>query len=221
MSIVKMPKAKNENLSAQTQVKSKSTFREYVEAIGMALLLALFIRTFIVQAFKIPSGSMIPTLQIGDHILVNKLSYGIRIPFWEHYVVHFGQPGRGDVLVFIFPEDRTKDFIKRVIGVGGDTVEIHGKKVYVNGKQIDDPHAHFEGDDPQAAGLPSRDDFGPQKVPEHHIFVMGDNRDRSYDSRFWGFVDLDDVRGKAFLIYWSWDGGDRWVRWERIGHLID
>ncbi len=221
MSIVKMSKAKHENLAAQTHVKPKSTFREYVEAIGMALLLALFIRTFIVQAFKIPSGSMIPTLQIGDHILVNKLSYGIRIPFWEHYLVHFGQPQRGDVMVFIFPEDRTKDFIKRVIGVGGDTVEIHGKKVYVNGKQIDDPHAHFEGDDPQAVGLPSRDDFGPQKVPEHHIFVMGDNRDRSYDSRFWGFVDLDDVRGKAFLIYWSWDGGDRWVRWERIGHLID
>ncbi len=221
MSIVKMSKAKDQNLAAQAQVKPKSTFREYAEAIGMALILALFIRTFIVQAFKIPSGSMIPTLQIGDHILVNKLSYGIRIPFWEHYIVHFGQPQRGDVLVFIFPEDRTKDFIKRVIGVGGDTVEIHGKKVYVNGKQIDDPHAHFEGDDPQAVGLPSRDDFGPQKVPEHHIFVMGDNRDRSYDSRFWGFVDLDDVRGKAFLIYWSWDGGDRWVRWERIGHVID
>ena len=220
MSIVKMSKAKDQSAAAETQVKPKSTFREYAEAIGMALLLALFIRTFIVQAFKIPSGSMIPTLQIGDHILVNKLSYGIRIPFWEHYVVHFSQPQRGDVLVFIFPEDRTKDFIKRVIGVGGDTVEIHGKKIYINGKQIDDPHAHFEGDDPQTAGLPSRDDFGPRTVPENHIFVMGDNRDRSYDSRFWGFVNLDDVRGKAFLIYWSWDGGDRWVRWERLGSLI-
>jgi signal peptidase I len=205
---------------AQEQVKTKSTFREYVEAIGMALLLALFIRTFIVQAFKIPSGSMIPTLQIGDHILVNKLAYGVRIPFWEQYVVDFSRVERGDVVVFVFPEDRSKDFIKRVIGVPGDSVEIRGKKVYVNGKQIEDPHAHFEGDDPQNAGLTTRDDFGPKTVPENSIFVMGDNRDRSYDSRFWGFVNLDDVRGKAFLIYWSWDGADRWVRWERLGSLI-
>jgi signal peptidase I len=216
-----MSKAKDQSATGtQTNIRPKSTFREYTEAIGMALLLALFIRTFIVQAFKIPSGSMIPTLQIGDHILVNKLNYGIRIPFWEHYLVDFSRPHRGDVVVFIFPEDRTKDFIKRVIGVGGDTVEIRGKKIYINGKQIDDPHAHFEGDDPQTASLPSRDDFGPKTVPENHIFVMGDNRDRSYDSRFWGFVNLDDVRGKAFLIYWSWDGTDRWVRWERLGHLI-
>jgi len=222
MFIVKMSKAKDQSAAGtQVNVKPKSTFREYAEAIGMALLLALFIRTFIVQAFKIPSGSMIPTLQIGDHILVNKLSYGIRIPFWEHYLAEFGHPHRGDVVVFIFPEDRTKDFIKRVIAVGGDTVEIRGKKIYINGKQVDDPHAHFEGDDPQTAGLASRDDFGPKTVPENHIFVMGDNRDRSYDSRFWGFVSLDDVRGKAFLIYWSWDGTDRWVRWERLGHLIN
>src|SRR5689334_18954042 len=124
MSMVKMSKAKDET-AAGTQAGTaapKSAFREYAEAIGMALLLALFIRTFIVQAFKIPSGSMIPTLQIGDHILVNKLSYGIRIPFWGHYAAHFTTPKRGDVVVFIFPEDRTKDFIKRVIGVAGDTV---------------------------------------------------------------------------------------------------
>ncbi len=205
---------------AQETVKSKSTFREYAEAIGMALLLALFIRTFIVQAFKIPSGSMIPTLQIGDHILVNKLAYGIRIPFLENYALEFGTPQRGDVIVFIFPEDRTKDFIKRVIAVAGDSIEIRGKKVYINGNPVADPHAHFEGDDPQTMGLPSRDDFGPRSVPQHHVFVMGDNRDRSYDSRFWGFVDLDDVRGKAFLIYWSWDGGERWIRWERLANLI-
>jgi signal peptidase I len=221
MPIDKATKAKEPaTVEAQETVKSKSTFREYAEAIGMALLLALFIRTFIVQAFKIPSGSMIPTLQIGDHILVNKLAYGIRIPFLEDYVVDFSKPRRGDVVVFIFPEDRSKDFIKRVVGVAGDTVEIRGKRVYINGKQTDDPHAHFEGDDPQTAGLPSRDDYGPKTVPDNHIFVMGDNRDRSYDSRFWGYVDLDEVRGKAFLIYWSWDGGDRWVRWERLGNLI-
>lgn len=221
MPIDKVTKAKEPaTAEAQETAKSKSTFREYAEAIGMALLLALFIRTFIVQAFKIPSGSMIPTLQIGDHILVNKLAYGIRIPFLEDYVVDFSKPQHGDVVVFIFPEDHSKDFIKRVVGVAGDTVEIRGKKVYINGKQIDDPHGHFEGDDPQTAGLPSRDDYGPKTVPDNHIFVMGDNRDRSYDSRFWGYVDLNEVRGKAFLIYWSWDGGDRWVRWERLGNLI-
>jgi signal peptidase I len=221
MSIDKATKAKERSqMETQETVKTKSTFREYAEAIGMALLLALFIRTFIVQAFKIPSGSMIPTLQIGDHILVNKLAYGIRVPLWGHYLVDFGRVQRGDVIVFIFPEDRSKDFIKRVVGVAGDTVEVRGKKIYINGQQIEDPHAHFEGDDPQNILPASRDDYGPTKVPENHLFVMGDNRDRSYDSRFWGFVNLDDVRGKAFLIYWSWDGGDRWVRWERLASLI-
>jgi signal peptidase I len=205
--------------TAVEQKKVKSTFREYAEAIGMALLLALFIRTFVVQAFKIPSGSMIPTLQIGDHILVNKLAYGVRVPLWGHYWVEFKTPERGDVVVFIFPEDRTKDFIKRVVGVAGDTVEIRGKKVYVNGKAVDDPHAYFEGDN-APGGIQVRDDYGPKKVPANHIFVMGDNRDKSYDSRFWGYVDLDDVKGKAFLIYWSWDGNDRWVRWERLGNVI-
>jgi signal peptidase I len=139
MSAGKVTKAESQSLA-----KSKSTFREYAEAIGMALLLALFIRTFIVQAFKIPSGSMIPTLQIGDHILVNKLAYGIRVPFLEDYVIDFSKPKRGDVIVFIFPEDRSKDFIKRVLGVAGDVVQIRGKKVSINGKEIDDPHAHFE-----------------------------------------------------------------------------
>jgi len=200
--------------------KVKSTVREYAEAIIMALLLALFIRTFIVQAFKIPSGSMIPTLQIGDHILVNKLAYGVRVPLWNDYIVDFKQPRRGDVLVFVFPENRSKDFIKRVVAVGGDTVEIRGKRIYINNQLVQDPHAHFEGGDPLSGGMYIRDDFGPVRVPENHIFVLGDNRDRSYDSRFWGFVNLKDVKGKAFLIYWSWDGTDRWVRWERIGDLI-
>ena len=200
--------------------KVKSTFREYAEAILMALLLALFIRTFIVQAFKIPSGSMIPTLAIGDHILVNKLSYGVRIPFVEKYLLEFGALARGDVIVFIYPEDRSKDFIKRVIGVAGDNVEVRNKKVFINGKAVEDSHAHFEGYDPQLGGTVNGDNYGPKVVPEGHVFVMGDNRDRSYDSRFWGYVSLSEVRGKAFLIYWSWDGIDRWVRWERLGSLI-
>jgi len=221
MSAEKVTKTKDPNIvEGQAVGKSKSTFREYAEAIGMALLLALFIRTFIVQAFKIPSGSMIPTLQIGDHILVNKLAYGVRMPFLEDYIVEFSEPRRDDVIVFIFPEDRSKDFIKRVAGVAGDSVEIRDKRVMINGKQIADPHARFEGDDPQTAGLANRDDYGPRIVPEDHVFVMGDNRDRSYDSRFWGYVHLDEIRGKAFLIYWSWDGTDRWVRWERLGSLI-
>ena len=200
--------------------KAKSTFREYAEAILMALLLALFIRTFIVQAFKIPSGSMIPTLAIGDHILVNKLSYGVRMPFLEKYLVDFGAPARDDVIVFIYPEDRSKDFIKRVVGVAGDSVEVRNKKVFINGKAVEDSHAHFEGYDPQLGGTANGDNYGPKVVPEGHVFVMGDNRDRSYDSRFWGYVNLSEVRGKAFLIYWSWDGVDRWVRWERLGNLI-
>jgi len=200
--------------------KAKSTFREYAESIVFALLLALFIRSFIVQAFKIPSGSMIPTLQIGDHILVNKLSYGIRSPFWDLFLLSFKKPQRGDVVVFIFPEDRSKDFIKRVIGIEGDMVEIREKRVYINGKPLEDPHAHIEGDAPERGPLNVRDNYGPKQVPENYIFVMGDNRDRSYDSRYWGYVNLDDVKGRAFMIYWSWDGRDRWVRWERIGSLI-
>jgi len=221
MAVEKVNKVKEQTaMDSSTTAKTKSTFREYAEAILMALFLALFIRTFIVQAFKIPSGSMIPTLQIGDHILVNKLSYGVRIPFLERYLVEYAKVQRGDVVVFIFPEDRSKDFIKRVIGVAGDTVEVRSKKVYINGRQIEDPHAHFAGYDPQGGAVGSGDGYGPKVVPENHIFVMGDNRDRSYDSRFWGFVNLNDVRGKAFLIYWSWDGTDRWVRWERLGDLI-
>ncbi len=207
-------------VAEQSVVKSKSTFREYAEAIGMALLLALFIRTFIVQAFKIPSGSMIPTLLIGDHILVNKLAYGVRIPFWEDYIVEFQTPQRDDVIVFIYPEDRSKDFIKRVVAVGGDKVEIRQRKVYINGILVADTHAYFRDGEFAGELQPGQNNFGPQTVPEGHVFVLGDNRDSSHDSRFWGFVNMDDVRGKAFLIYWSWDGSDRWVRWERLGNLI-
>ena len=138
MASEKVNKVKDQTIMENsTTVKAKSTFREYAEAIIMALVLALFIRTFIVQAFKIPSGSMIPTLEIGDHILVNKLSYGLRMPFLERYLFQYSTPSRGDVVVFIYPEDRSKDFIKRVIGVAGDTVEVRAKKVFINGKQVE------------------------------------------------------------------------------------
>ncbi len=205
--------------TTRTNESPKSVAREYTEAILVALLLAFFIRSFVVQAFKIPSGSMLPTLQIGDHILVNKFLYGLRLPYpFEKMLIEWKQPDRGDVVVFIYPKDRTKDFIKRVIGLPGDTVEIKHKQVFINDQKMADPHANFADEDREMPG--PRDNFGPVVVPQHHLFVMGDNRDRSHDGRFWGFVDLDDVKGKAFLIYWSWDGQDRWVRWERLGSLI-
>ena len=201
-------------------VKPKSTVREYAEALAVAFVLALFIRTFIVQAFKIPSGSMLATLQIGDHILVNKLRYGIRVPIIGERVVRFSDPRRGDIIVFVYPVDTSKDFIKRVVGAPGDSVEIRHKQLYVNDEKVDDPHANFVDGPGDTSRLSPRDNYGPVTVPEDKVFVMGDNRDRSYDSRFWGFVPIDDVKGKAFVIYWSWDGEDRWVRWERIGDLI-
>jgi len=200
--------------------KSKSTLREYAEALAVAFLLALFIRTFIVQAFKIPSGSMLPTLQIGDHLLVNKLRYGIRLPILGQRVVKFDDPRRGDIIVFVYPVDPSKDFIKRVIGQPGDVVEVRHKQAYVNGERVEDPHANFVEGPGDNSRLTPRDNYGPVTVPPDRVFVMGDNRDRSYDSRFWGFVPIDDVKGKAFVIYWSWDGEDRWLRWERIGDLI-
>jgi signal peptidase I len=209
---------KNQPVST-TKIRQKSVAREYTEALLVALLLAFFIRSFIVQAFKIPSGSMLPTLQIGDHILVNKFLYGLRLPYpLESTLVEWKQPQRGDVIVFVYPKDRSKDFIKRVIGEPGDTVEIRHKRVFVNGAQVDDPHANFADAEREIPG--PRDNWGPVAIPPHQLFVMGDNRDRSHDGRFWGLVDIDDVKGKAFLIYWSWDGQDRWVRWERIGSLI-
>ena len=197
----------------------KSVTREYAEALIVALLLAFFIRSFIVQAFKIPSGSMLPTLQIGDHILVNKFLYGLRLPYpLETTLWEWGQPSRGDVIVFIYPRDRSKDFIKRVIGVEGDAVEIRHKAVYINGTKVDDPHATFKFGEQEIPG--PRDNLGPMTIPPHKLFVMGDNRDESHDGRFWGFVDQDDVKGKAFLIYWSWDSDASWVRWGRLGDLI-
>ncbi len=216
----------------------KSVFREYTEAIVIALLAALFLRTFVVQAFKIPSGSMIPTLVIGDHILVNKLSYGVRLPDlnWVPFagcvdlargshVVNWDAPERGDVIVFIYPQDRCKDFIKRVVAVPGDEVRIRDKKVFINGEPVEDAHADFEDKGMILGEGHPRDNLAPIQVPEGHLFVMGDNRDRSFDSRFWGFVPIDDVRGRAFVKYWSWDsereqGSWERLRWWRIGGLI-
>ena len=160
------------------------------------------------------------TLLIGDHILVNKFIYGIKIPFTHITVVPVKTPKRGDIVVFEFPEDPEKDFIKRVVGIAGDVVEVRDKKVFVNHEPLNhdpgiytDPYAFPASDQP-------RDNFGPVMVPPDSLFVMGDNRDQSYDSRFWGFVDLKAVRGKALIIYWSWDKTNFGVRWNRIGHIL-
>ncbi len=202
------------------QIPRKSCIRENIEAILVAILLALLIRTFFVQAFKIPSGSMKQTLQIGDHILVNKFIYGIRIPFLRSAIVAFKKPKRGDIIVFKYPVDPDKDFIKRVIGLAGDRVEGRDKKIYVNNKPIDDDFSIRTDPHINPRGLTARDNFGPITVPDNALFVMGDNRDQSLDSRFWGFVDLKVVSGKAFMIYWSWDRENFGVRWKRIGKIL-
>ena len=204
-----------------TSNPKSAKIREYAEAIIIAILIAAFIRTFVVQAFKIPSGSMKPTLEIGDHILVNKFSYGVKLPYLRNTIIPVGQPRRGDIAVFIYPEDKSKDFIKRVIAVGGDTVEIRDKKLYINGVAVDDPHGVHVEDVIYPRAIQRRDNFGPVRVPEGTLFVMGDNRDQSYDSRFWGFVKLEDVIGKAFIIYFSWDSENSGVRWSRIGKLLN
>ena len=201
---------------ASSAPRTKSTVREYAEALGVALLLALVIRTFVVQAFKIPSGSMLPTLQIGDHILVNKFIYGPRLEVpltqWSlGQLPGFREPRAGDVVVFIYPKERDKDFIKRIVAVAGQTVEARGNTLLIDGKQVEDAHAHYEKRD--------HVDFGPYTVPAGHVFVMGDNRDESYDSRFWGPVPIQDIKGLAMIIYWSW-GGENFVRWDRLGRLV-
>jgi signal peptidase I len=161
------------------EIRKKSVVREYAESIIFALVLALVIRTFVIQAFKIPSGSMEPTLQIGDHLLVNKFIYGVRIPFTSIRLFPWESPQRGDVIVFIYPPDPDKDFIKRVIGVGGDTVRMVNKKLYINGVEVPDPHAVYSKDTSLLGDQQQLDNFGPVTVPPGYLFVMGDNRDHS------------------------------------------
>ena len=225
--------------------KHKGSTREFVEAILIALVLALFIRTFIVQAFKIPSGSMIPTLLVGDHILVNKFVYGIPIPFADRKLVTFREPQRGEVIVFRYPVDPSLDFIKRVVGTPGDTISIEDGTVHVNGEPVelelqeryvyeepggvetitaskytevlnDSAHTIIFSDDE----FPQMRNYGPVTVPEGKLLTFGDNRDSSNDGRYWGFVDIEAVRGRAILIYWSWDREDTRVRMDRLGNMI-
>ena len=205
------------------KMREKKLVKDYLEPILIAILIALFIRTFVVQAFKIPSSSMEPTLLVGDHLMVNKFIYGLRIPFTNTKFFQYKKPQRGDVVVFIYPKDHSKDFIKRVIGTEGEKVQIIHNKIYINDRLIDDPWGHFIRTG-WSESLQSMENFGPVVVPKGSLFVMGDNRDNSLDSRFWGYVDLNAVLGKAFIIYFSWNGNAEnlldMVRWSRIARLI-
>ena len=181
----------------------------YVSTIVFAVCLALLIRTFVVQAFKIPSGAMKQSILVGDHILVNKLTYDK------------SNPMRGDIVIFPFPEDPSKDFIKRIVAMGGETIVIVDKKVMINGNLLQEPYVIHSDPRIIPKDLQPRDNFGPTNVPEDSLFVMGDNRDHSYDSRFWGLVERAAVKGKAINIYWSWDKESFSVRWDRIGKKIE
>ncbi len=205
-------------------MQKKRLVKEYLEPLIVAVLIALFIRAFVVQAFEIPSSSMEPTLQIGDYLLVNKFIHGIRIPYTNIKFFQFKKPQRGEVIVFIFPLDPSKDFIKRVIGTEGEKVEIIHNRIYINDRLIQDPWGHFVTNDFPRSYLQRIENFGPIVVPKDSLFVMGDNRDNSEDSRVWGFLNVNAVLGKAFITYFSWDRNaenlfDK-VRWVRIGKLI-
>jgi signal peptidase I len=225
----------------------KSALREYTESIGLAVLVALFLRAFVVEAFKIPSGSMIPTLEVGDHIFVNKFIYGLRVPMSN---IKFGQlrdPKRGEVIVFVYPVDEEKDFIKRIVAIGGDTIALEQNVIFLNGKPIKrkrlagtcsylDAEEGTSRREPKSCVAYEEEldavkyhviqdvasfsiDRKPVKIPKGHLFVMGDNRDNSHDSRFWGTVPFDHVKGKAIVIWWS-SGDLDGIRWRRFFDLV-
>jgi len=201
--------------------RGKSLLREYAEAIVVAVVLALLIRAFLVQAFTIPSGSMMDTLLIGDYILVNKLLYGPEIPFTDVHVPGFREPQRGDIIVFKYPADESRDFIKRIVAVSGEKVQVRDNRVYIGGTPLEEPYVR-PGSVPAVSSNHCGYLYGcdPLMVPADSYFVMGDNRDNSQDSRYWGFVKREKIRGKAFVIYWSWNGDRHWLRWRRIGTLL-
>jgi len=211
----------------------KSTLREYFESICIAVILALFVRTFVVQAFKIPTGSMENNLLIGDHLLVNKFVFAPAATALERTLLPIDPVRRGDILVFKYPEDPERDFIKRVIGLPGEMLEVRNKKVYINGKPLEEAYVHFLfPPEERAPGDVSFDfsekrDYGPVTVPDGQYFMMGDNRDNSEDSRYWGFMPAEYIKGKALFVYFSFadsaDGGDSGllgVRWGRLLHQI-
>ena len=225
--------------------RKKSIVREYAETIGIAVVLALVIRTFVVQAFRIPSGSMEDTLLVGDFLLASKFIYGSKIPFLNIRLPSIRDPEPGDVIIFKYPEDPSRDFIKRCVAVPGQTVEIRDKALYVDSQPLPDPPlAKYVDPKIYPKGYGVRDNHDPVRVPAGQVFVMGDNRDNSRDSRYWGFVPIENVKGKAMILYWSWSPDRRapqyrnllsvpemffynlirfpWrVRWARIGTMIN
>lgn len=184
------------------KVSKQNIVLEYVDSGFIAILLALVIRTLFLQAFKIPSGSMESTLLIGDHLLVNKFIYGTPVPFSDRRILKIRDPRRGEILVFRYPENPRKDFIKRCQGLPGDIVEIREKVLYVNGQPKQEPYTTFRDLRVLPPELSPRDHYGPVTVPADSFFMMGDNRDYSADSRFWGFLPRKLIKGKAWVIYW-------------------
>jgi signal peptidase I len=197
----------------------KSTAREYFESLVIAGILALFVRTFDFQAFKIPSGSMEPNLLIGDHLLVNKMVFGPTGSSLERMVMPVRSVVRGDVLVFKYPEEPSRDFIKRVVGLPGETLELKGTQVYINGQPLSEPYALYQRLPDMLLPGDVRRAYGPVTIPEGHYFMMGDNRDDSQDSRYWGFLPAGHIKGRALFVYWSFGGPDG-TRWDRFLHQI-
>ena len=209
----------------------KSVPREYLESVVVAVILALFIRTFVVQAFKIPTGSMENNLLVGDHLLVNKFIFAPTVTAAEGEVLPIEPIRRGDVVVFKFPQDPERDFIKRVIGLPGETLEIRNKRVFIDGAPLDEPYVRFlqppASGGAEATAYDVRERYGPVVVPADHYFVMGDNRDNSQDSRWWGFLPRSYVKGRALVIYWSFDEAAgapsnffSRIRWNRLLNQI-
>ncbi|SBV99580.1 Signal peptidase I [uncultured delta proteobacterium] len=197
-------------------MKQKNVIWEYTEILIVALILAMIIRAFFVQAFKIPSGSMMETLQEGDYLLVTRFNYDIKVPFTDISIFGTGDPQHGDIIVFRYPKDPSVNYIKRVIGLPGDTIEIKNKQVFRNGKPIKEPYTRFSK---PWSNIPGADTMGRVTVPPDHLFCMGDNRDDSADSREWGFVPRENIQGKAWVIYWSWQSLTD-IRWGRIGTFL-
>ena len=205
----------------------KSVAREYFESIVIAVVLALFIRTFGVQAFKIPTGSMEQNLLIGDHLLVNKFVFGPSMTRLERMLLPMRDIRRGDVIVFKYPEEPERDFIKRVIGLPGEKVEVRDKRVFINDTPIGEPYVYFleppttASERTETTSYNVRDWYGPVTVPAGQYFVMGDNRDNSEDSRYWGFLPRENVKGRALMIYWSYETDRADYQEEELGARVE
>jgi signal peptidase I len=204
--------------TAASTPRRKDAFRDFLETVVTAVVLALILRAFVVQTFRIPSGSMENTLLVGDFLIVNKFIYGIKVPFTDVRLPGIRDPEYGDVIVFQYPNPdpraRKENYVKRCIGTPGDIVELRNNVLYLNGERVEEDFIKLKPPTPRWA------DYGPIKVPEGSLFMMGDNRNWSADSRDWGFLDMSLMKGKAVAIYWSWDGENKRPRFDRMFRLI-